>query len=426
MRVVAAYGLSSNTRRLERRGDGVTWRSGRPAQRAGRQTLASGSLKGLAAATLVAVAGLSLPHAKAFAAKADAVFTVGNYPVDATDTNAVTAKEKALADGQEAAFRSLLKRIVPVTAYKQLAPLKTIKASELVSGVSVRSERNSSTQYIANLDFVYQADAVRGLLQSHGVPFVEAQAPQITLVPVSRQAPGSDAKPATQAWENAWKGLDLEHTLTPAKLEEFKATIHNDTISMLTNGDDSAQRILAGEYKTDNVVLAIYEPDQPAKKLNVTLVGLDAAGPINLKRSYRVSDGDYTYAGEMAAVVSLGILEGRWKAQRSPQGGAVADVPAVDPGMGGQPVWSAAATPSQGEQVRIVAEFGSLAEWNEMRTQLLETPGVENLEISTVSSSNADISLQYIGGPRALANVLGSRGLRMIDSGAGWTLSASN
>jgi hypothetical protein len=60
-----------------------------------------------------------------------------------------------------------------------------------------------------------------------------------------------------------------------------------------------------------------------------------------------------------------------------------------------------------------------------MRTQLLETPGVENLEIATVSASNADLSLQYPGGGRALANVLGSRGLRMIDSGAGWTLSPS-
>ena len=48
---------------------------------------------------------------------ADNVFTVANYPVEAQAENAVAAKEKALAEGQQAAFRSLLKRLIPVTAY---------------------------------------------------------------------------------------------------------------------------------------------------------------------------------------------------------------------------------------------------------------------------------------------------------------------
>ena len=384
------------------------------------------TLRGWAGAicTVAVATCVAMPEGPAIAAKADAAFTVGNYPVDSTQANAVAAKEKALADGQQAAFRSLLKRIVPVTDYKQLSRLKDINAAELISGVSVRSERNSSTQYIANLDFSYQAEAVRGLLQSHGIPFVDVQAPAMTLVPVNRDGAGTPAKAGSDAWTSSWKSLDLEHTLTPMKLEKFKDVIHNDTVNMLAAGDGSAQRILAGEYKTETVVLAIYEPDPAAKKLHVTLAGYDASGPISLKRTYRVSDGDYTYAGDVAALVSLGILEGRWKAIRAPAGAAAAAAYAPESAeASGPPVWSAGASPAAGEVVQVVAEFGSLAQWNEMRTQLLETPGVENLEIATVSSSNADLSLQYPGGARALANVLGSRGLRMIDSGAGWTLS---
>jgi len=376
---------------------------------------------GFTGACLASLMFLGTP---AVAAKADAAFTVGNYPVDSTDANAVAAKEKALADGQQAAFRSLLKRIVPVTEYKQLARLKRINAAELISGVSVRSERNSSTQYIANLDFTYQADAVRGLLQSHGIPFVDVQAPPIIVVPISRDAVGSPAKAGSESWTTSWKSLDLEHTLTPVKLDAFKDVIHNDTVNMLASGDGSAQRIVAGEYKSEAVVFAIYEPEPAAKKLHITLSGYDASGPISLKRSYRVSDGDYAYAGDLAALVSLGILEGRWKASRAPA--ALSAAPAAgEPVAGGVPVWSAGAAPSTGDAVRLVVEFGSLTQWNEMRTQLLETPGVENLEIAAVSSSNADLSLQYPGGGRALANTLGSRGLRLIDRGAGWTLSAS-
>lgn len=373
------------------------------------------------------VVGLLATASPAHAAKADAAFTVGNYPVDSTQANAVAAKEKALADGQQAAFRSLLKRIVPVTDYKQLSRLKDINAAELISGVSVRSERNSSTQYIANLDFTYQAEAVRGLLQSHGIPFVDVQAPPVTLVPVNREAVGAAAKAGSESWTSSWKSLDLEHTLTPVKLDTFKDAIHNDTVNMAASGDGSAQRILADEYKSETVVLAIYEPEPAAKKLHVTLAGYDAAGPISLKRSYRVSDGDYTYAGDLAALVSLGILEGRWKALRAPAGPAAAYTDPATAGAGAPPVWSAGAANSAvlGESVRVLAEFGSQAQWDEMRTQLLETPGVENLEIGTVSPGTADLSLQYPGGGRALANVLGSRGLRMIDTGAGWSLSAS-
>lgn len=363
------------------------------------------------------------------AGPADAVYTVANYPVDAADTNAVAAKEKALADGQRAAFRSLLKRIVPVTNYKELARLKDIKASELVSGVAVRSEQNSSTRYIASLDFSYQADAVRGLLQSHGIPFVENQAPAVTLVPVVvvNGEPQANSDAASGVWQQVWRGLDLTHTLTPLKLEAFKNTIHKDTIAMLANGTDGGNRILAGEYGTELVVLAISELDTAAKKLNVTLSGRDAVGPLYLKRTYRLTDENVAYTGEFAAVVSLGILEGRWKALKAAPADAAA--PPAQPGYGapaGQPVWSATANPSGlGEPVRIVAQFNSPAQWHEMRTQLLETPGVENLAIATVSANSADLQLQFPGGASALANRLGSRGLRLVNSGSGWMLSAT-
>ena len=103
---------------------------------------------------ILAVAALLAPLAVPLrAAPNDEVYTVGNYPVDARAANAVAAKEKALADGQQAAFRSLLKRVVPVTDHDRLKRLASLKSSDFFEGVSVRSERNSSTRYIASLDF---------------------------------------------------------------------------------------------------------------------------------------------------------------------------------------------------------------------------------------------------------------------------------
>ena len=115
---------------------------------------------GRLAVVFAAAAALSTA---ALAAPSDNVFTVANYPVEARAENAVAAKTKALAEGQQAALRSLLKRLVPVTAYQRLRQLRQVPAGEMIEGVSVRSERNSTTDYIANLDFSFQAQAVRGL-----------------------------------------------------------------------------------------------------------------------------------------------------------------------------------------------------------------------------------------------------------------------
>ena len=364
----------------------------------------------------IAVAGTIAPVR---AAKEEKAFTVANYPVEATDKNAVAAKERALADGQNAAFRSLLKRLVPVTAYKQLARLKSVKAADMVSGFAVRSEQNSSTAYIASLDFSFQPEAVRSVLQREGIPFVHEQAPAVTLIPLSRQGNPAVAKGDTGPWRNAWKSLDLEHTLTPVKLDELKPVIHNDTVAQLASGDDNGMRVLSSEYKTELIILAIAEPDGVSKTMAITLVGQDAVGAINLKRTYRMSDGDVAYASEFAAVIALGVLEGRWKAVKSQTVAAFSPSPAIE-----RPAWTAGSS-AGGEQVRFVAEFASLAQWNEIRAQLLDTPGVEDLEIATVSARNADVILRFPGGAAALANSVGARGLALGNAGAGWTLRAT-
>ena len=107
-------------------------------------------LRALAFAALTAA--LVLP-----AQAADNVYTIGNYPIQAQAENAVAAKERALAEGQQAAFRSLLKRLIPVTAYARGKRLDQVKAADLIEGVRVRSERNSSTEYIASFDFSFNA-----------------------------------------------------------------------------------------------------------------------------------------------------------------------------------------------------------------------------------------------------------------------------
>ena len=351
-----------------------------------------------------ALALTAVAHAAAAAAADDAVFTVGNYPVEARAENAVTAKTKAMSDGQQAAFRSLLKRLVPVTAYQRLRQLPPFPAGDLVEGVKVRSERNSSTDYIASLDFSFQAKAVRDLLRREGIPFTDEQAPALTLVPLWR-ADTTTAPKDEAAWTNVWKGLDLEHALTPAKLQPLKRTIAPEAVNALAEGDGNAIRTLVAAYGSELVLLAVAEQDPAARRLNVTLTGRDAVGAFMLRRAYRLDPADPGYASELAAVVSLGILEGRWKATKSRGGG-------------GGPAQVATGA----SDLLIAVEFRGMSEWQDISRKLSGTPGVEELEVAGLSARGARVTLRYAEGAERLAEALSQQGLSLRNAGGNWVL----
>jgi hypothetical protein len=373
-----------------------------------------GSLGSGLAHCLVATAGIGLlltwtagaaqAQATAQAQAASSVYIVAKYPVEATAADAVAAKERALADGRQAALRSLLKRLVPVTAYGRLANAKAAKATDLIDGVVVRSERNSATQYIASLDFSFSSQAVRELLHREGLPYVDTQSPALIVVPVYlAPPPGQGPVPAelspprgAKTWTEVWSGLDLEHALTPIRLGQAKAELTPGLVTALKEGEGAALGRLARAYATDFVMLAVAEPDLAGKRLNVTLTGRDAVGAFLLKRSYRLGPDDVAYTAELAAVVALGTLEGRWKALKL-RGRA-----------GGGDTLSAGPMP-----VQLMVEFRTLQQWQDTYRQLAQLPGLEGLEIGGLSARNADIAARYPGGAEALAEALAGRGLEV-------------
>ncbi|MGE0767877.1 MAG: DUF2066 domain-containing protein [Hyphomicrobiaceae bacterium] len=368
----------------------------------------------------------------------DRLFTVGNYPLEARAANAVAAKEKAIADGQKAALRSLLKRLVPVTAYRRLDRLKDVKAGDFIESFAVRSERNSSTTYIASYDFAFSPDPVRKLLDREGIPYLDRPAPTVTIVPAYRVSPDAAKRlPPTfstaagsDAWLYAWKALDLANSLTPASLQPLKPEVHGDTIRGLAEGDVGMLRTLGQAYGTETVVLAVLEPEPDRKKLTVVLVGRDAVQNIYLKRIYRMDEGDLAYTAELAAVISLSILEGRWKAIN------VRDYPttqASDP-AGAAAGWSASNSPQAYEPgaaggvyraaspLTIAVMFQGMAEWQEISRELTHVPHVADIEVLGLSARGARVSLNYPGGAQNLAMALAERGLNLESTQEGLRL----
>ena len=181
-------------------------------------------------------------------------------------------------------------------------------------------------------------------------------------------------------------------------------------------------------------MLAYAEPIADGRKLKVTLTGRDAVGWVDVTRTYPILDGDTAYAAELAAVVGLGILEGRWKALKSSRSGTG---PVSADGTdawnttsdreergGSISATSAASGSGWSDDVEVVVEFRGLGQWQNMRRQLLETPGVEDLEVGQMSARAANIKLRYPGGGERLANDLGSQGMQLSRQGGQWVLQA--
>lgn len=337
---------------------------------------------------------------------ADKVYTVANYPVEAVAENAVAAKKKALADGQQAAFRSLLKRLIPVTYFSRAKQFEGVQGAELIDAVRVRSERNSATEYVASYDFTFRAKSVRDMLRREGIPFTDEQAPVVTLVPIWQGAAGAPPSPAEQAaWAGNWKGLDLENSLTPVKLASLSKDLPPDRVAAAAAGDPGAIRFLAIQYKTDRLLLAVAGNDAATGRLAVTLAGTDAVGPFVLKRQYRIDPTDPGYTRELAAVVGLRTIEGRWKAVQTRGSGAV---------MAGA---------SGATDLLISVEFRGMAEWQDISRKLSATPGVEELDVAGLSARGARVTLRYAPGAERLAEELAQQGLSLRSDGGNWVLS---
>lgn len=343
-------------------------------------------------------------------AASDKVFTIGNYPVEATADNAVAAKRAAISDGRTAAFRSLMKRIVPVASYGRIKDLKALDASRFISGIAVKSERNSGTRYIASLDFSFSAKAVRDELRRQSIPFVDKVAEVTTLVTIfSPPQPGTpgatrEMSPGrgSKAWRSVWADLDLTNTITPLKLAARKPTLHPDAIRQLAAGDQGAQRILTNEYGSERVLLAITEPDPATRRLNVVIAGRDAVGNFVLKRKYRIDPEEFIYSLELAAVISLGVVEGRWKAVNAVGTG---------PGSGGAL-----------QQVQLWVTFQNLGQWNSRQQILADLPGVSGMQTGGLSARGASVSLNYPGGGERLRAALAGRGMSLEYADGTWIL----
>jgi hypothetical protein len=358
--------------------------------------------RGLAALGLALLA-FTLIAGAARAQSEESLYTVAKLPVDVTSKNAVEAKSKALAEAQQRAFRTVLRRVAPFGASAQLE-VGPQELEALIGGLSVRNEKYSTTRYIASLDISFNEQAVRELLSGRGIPINDRRAPSIAILPVSIE--GEKVSGSGSRWYQAWMDLDLTHGLVSATIVQPREGFDARLVNAVLSGDTSAYEEIKGAYSGQPVVVAVGQPQGGA--FTIRLAGEDGVGQLNFGQNLRLG-GNEAAGARNAAAFALAVLENRWKAKEGealgiaapgPEG-AEGGVSPLDPGG------------SQGEPERNVValvEFSGLRQWQEMRSRLTYVPGLQGLEVNSLSARSASITFGYAGSLGHLQKVLAENG----------------
>ena len=359
-----------------------------------------GASKGLILGLCLALGLMAAPAQ----ADDDTPYTVSKIAVDVTAKNAVAAKAKAMADAQKRGIDTVLRRVVPFSFSAKLPDLQPQQVETLVNGMAIRKEQYSTTRYIATLDVIFNEQGVKELLTSLGIPTSEERAPMISVLPLVID--GNKVKSLNEPWRQAWLDLDLSHGLTPANVLQPRPELEAGMVRAVLAGDAGAFAAVQRDYGSAPLVIAVGQKVEGGRFVT-RLAGTDGVGRINYGRSDKLA-GTVPKAAQDAASFAYAVLENRWKATRAAPDPVAAPVNYEE---GGTP--PPQAVPQQGEPGRLVTAvvvFAGLKEWQQIRGRLAQVPGLQRLEVNSLSARTASITFDYAGSLGHLQQVLGQSG----------------
>ncbi len=344
----------------------------------------------------------------AFAQDADAqqaaalkqLYTVTGVKVDVREKDATQAKLKAISDAQLKAFDKLARRLASPAAAKQLSGLGRREIGRMMASMSVESERTGPGRYIGKLTIRFLPEKVRQAFRNAGVGFTEQQSPKIVIIPIWNGPEGLIAW-RDNPWRQAWINLKIENAIVPVIIPLGDLTDSQAiTAQEIFDRHETKLESIKFRYQAEAILVAVASP-KSKNELHAVMTGGSPLGQISFDKTYKANgDEDLNALAERVARRFHTVMIDKWKKE----GG---QAPAAD----GLPQSFAVSVP-----------FSSLAEWNNIRIELLTTPGVTGVDVSSIADNGAVIQLSYVGAFPALQNALKAARLNLSLYSGQWVL----
>ncbi len=349
----------------------------------------------LAAAGLLALPGTARAQGDLFA--------VHDIPVDATEEDANSAREAALANGYLEAWDNLLARIVPREQLLNVPDLAPEQITELVRGFSVADERTSPVRYLAVLTIRFNPEAVRQFLGQHDIPFAQTRSKPVLVLPVFTGGGAVRLWRHPNPWREVWSSRRLDNELVPmivplGDVEDVGAIDADQAL----DGDSVRLDTLARRYGTEEaMVVQLIEGGNPGAgraKMDVIVRRYLSVGDREPSyQTYRQQSGESRKALlARAAEGVVGSIREAWKTDNLLR-------------------------LRERKSLMATVPVDSLSEWLEVKRRLDEVASIVDSNLAYMTRGSVDLMITFIGNEAQLARALAQKSLRLTpDATAGW------
>jgi hypothetical protein len=344
------------------------------------------------------------------------IFAVTGVEVDVTDTDAATAKTKAIIEAQVKAFYQLAERLGSEEAVKKLAELKPDQIGRMLRSLSIEEEHTGPGRYIGKLTIRFLPGKIRKTFSDYGIPVVEDQAPSMVVLPIWKSPQGPIIW-EDNLWRKAWLDLHAEQSTVPiivplGDLEDTQAISAEEALAL----NEPKLQSLMIRYAAKAILVAIAEPDG-STGIHALMLGDSPLGKVTFDKVYTADEGSIEASAALAAKRFHGVMLDKWRQVRLKMAAEARARAEAE-----RAAQEAAAAQQGPRAVSIAVPFKSPIQWNTIRGRLMGTPGVVGVDVSTISGNGAIIRLSYVSSLENLQGALAGSGLRLQQVGGKWVL----
>ena len=332
------------------------------------------------------------------------IFTVSPVAVDVTAANATAARDQAIAEGGQRAFRQLLERLTLAADRGRLPKPGAAQINDLVQGFEVAHERRSGVRYLADYTFHFRPEAVRQVLRQAGIGYAETPSKPLIVLPVLRDGERTvlwdDPNPWREAWGRAAPVPGLVPLVRPlGEIEDVEA-IDPDAAA---HGDDQRLQAISRRYGGDDVLVT-----QATVKTDGAPHAVDAT-------STRYSPGMPGTEQSWAAAITANAGE----SDADMMGRAIAQTLAQV-----EEAWKRANIIDFRQSGTILARVpaGSLQDWIAVRDRLSGIASVRSSRLVSLDREGARVEISFAGDPAQLRLALAQRDLELSGNDPEWVL----
>ncbi len=335
------------------------------------------------------------------------IFAVQGVDVDVTSTDAATAKNQALMDVQVKAFFEMVSRLgSPELATKLEAKFKPEDIAPYLRSLSIEKENSAPGRYIGTFTVRFLPAKMQKFFEDYGIRLPAKQADPVLVLPVLR---GADANQLWEEnfWRKAWTDLNGEQGLVPiiiplGDLEDTETLTVDDALK----ADPIKLEAIRKRYGAASILVAQAQATADGG-LQFYVEGETRLGKVTLNKIYRAEDGKPESAAPAAVEKFQAMLFDAYKNNE-------AKIAAEE----------AAKRSNTPQAMAVTVPFTSPREWNAIRSRILNTPGVVNVDLSSLSAGGAVIKLVFSRGVDDLQTNLQRSGLSLAQSAGGWVIQA--